>query len=665
MMKKKFIIFILALLASSGLLAGTSKAVNTGTVGILPAYPDPTVPYSNSWCIYNLDLGQSKRDAVRVLNNRPETTVVKLYAVDAVTTTDGSFAPLGEDEAKKDLGSWIKLGANEVEVPPNSEKLVPFEVSIPKNADVGDHMGAIVMQEIETGTNIQGTGTKIITRVAVRAYETVPGTVRKDFDITRLDWRMDPTVKKNFLKDFLDLNKQTLFFVGLKNNGNVKITPHVTIDVKNMFGRTVAHLPDQEIGVLFPNRENRDGTIGWSGMPLIGRYTVKATVNFVEEGVGQKTEEISLWVFPYRIAFLLILLFVLGVLLRLISKYRLEASKEKMPIYEAKTGDTLATLASRFEINWKKLARTNGLMKPYHISPGEKLFVPVSRRNRKLLMEMFQKRELLPSIDKGASRSGRKKVAIWAIVLVVIVGGWMYRQRTLTGKQNIRRTVENPNQKVEEPKETAEKTVSGAFKKSSVSVGIATLAGGDPQSSQRLLNRFLLEGYKVRLLGGADNKYQKTTVEYLSGKKDQADMVKNDLGVTDTVDMVETAGLAQDAIVYNLIPRDQYIELNYQPNGVGPQRDLIKVNLLNGGADDATIKNINDAVSLGGYGLAADVGRAANANFQNLTINYADDSQAKNAESLKNYLVGLGYAVNLAKNIKGESGGLSLIVGKI
>jgi LysM repeat protein len=665
-MKTKFIIFILALLAGTILATGTSQAVNTGTVGILPAYPDTNIPFSNSWFIYNLGLGQAKRDAVRVLNNRAETIVVKLYAVDATTTTDGSFAPLGEQDAKQDLGSWIKLGANEVEVPPNSEKLVPFEVSIPKNADVGDHIGAVVLQELETGANLEGTGTKIITRVAVRMYETVPGTIRKDFDITRLDWRMDPTGHKNFLKDFLDINNQTAFLIGLKNNGNVKLTPRVTVDVKNMFGRTVAHLADQEVGTLFPNRENRDGMITWSGMPLIGRYTAKATVSFVEGGTDEKTQEISFWVFPYRIAFLLVLLFVLEVLMRLIWKYRLEVSKEKMPIYEAKTGDTLLTLASRFQLSWKKLAKTNEIKKPYHINAGEKLFVPITRRNRQLLMELFQKRELLPAIDKGAARSGIKKVAIWALVFVVIIGGWLYWQKTLRGKQNISRMVGNPNQKVEVPQETAEKTITGAFKKSSVTVGIITPAGGDLQSSQRLLNRFLLEGYSVKLLGASENKYQKTTVEYLTGKKDQAQMVANDLGLTDQVDLVETAGLSQDAIVYNFVPRDQYIELNYLSSDLSAQRDLIKVTILNGGADDSTVKSASDAISLGGFGLQGDVGQAASSDYQNLTITYTDDSQAKNADALKNYLAGLGYTVNLSKNIKGESGSVViLIVGKI
>ena len=194
---------------------------------------------------------------MRVINNKDETVVVKLYAVDATTTSDGSFALLAEDDARKDIGGWVKLAVNELEVPPKSERLVPFTVNIPGNADVGDHMGGIVMQELDNGQeNVSGMGVKIITRVGVRIYETVPGEVKKDFEITKFDWRTEPTGKPDFIKDLLDINKRTVFFTGIKNKGNVRISPKVTIDVKNIFGMTVAHLADKEMGVIFPQGRN-------------------------------------------------------------------------------------------------------------------------------------------------------------------------------------------------------------------------------------------------------------------------------------------------------------------------------------------------------------------------------------------------------------------------
>ena len=231
-------IFLAAVLLISAVafFAPRVQAVTTDTIGVLPAYPDPNVQYSDSWLIYKLNLGEVKEDGVQIINNKDETVVVKVYAVDATTTSDGAFALLPEDAAVTDVGGWVRLAAGEIEIPAKSKKLVPFQISIPKNADVGDHMGGIVIQEVQADDQLQGTGVKIITRVGVRIYETVPGEVSKTYELTRFDWRMAPSGQKNFVKDLLDLNKKTAFYIGIKNEGNVKLTPLATITLKNMFG---------------------------------------------------------------------------------------------------------------------------------------------------------------------------------------------------------------------------------------------------------------------------------------------------------------------------------------------------------------------------------------------------------------------------------------------
>ena len=116
-------------------------------------------------------------------------------------------------------------------------------------------------------------------------------------------------------------NKKTIFSVGIKNKGNVRITPRVTIEVTNIFGQSVVRLQDREIGVVFPRSENAEGAVIWEGMPIFGRYKVKMTTTFFEEGVGQKSQELVIWAVPYRIVFFLIFLFVVSMLLALIKKY--------------------------------------------------------------------------------------------------------------------------------------------------------------------------------------------------------------------------------------------------------------------------------------------------------------------------------------------------------
>jgi hypothetical protein len=544
-----------------------AKAVNTGTVGILPGNPDPNVRFSDSWFIYDLDLGQEKRDSIRVLNNKEETVVVKLYASDAVTTVDGSFTLLSEENEKRALGSWVKLAVEEVEIPPKSEKLIPFTINIPKNADVGDHMGGIVMREMETdeNANIPGMGVRIITCVGVRIYETVPGEVKKSFDITRFDWRFEPSGKASWIKNFLDINKKTLFFTGIKNKGNVRISPKITVDIKDIFGRTVAHLPDRDVGVVFPGEEMKEGVVTWEKMPIFGRYKVQMTTSFFEDGVGQDSRELIIWAIPYRIIFLLVIFAVFFVLSRLTKIYFQEASKEKMPIYAVKLGDNLADVASKFHVSWKRIAKMNFIKKPFEIRAGEKMFIPITRRNAKMISEMKNRRELELSISERAGIAGfnRKRIFFIGLVLILIGTGAVWAFRARQGKV-VHQEIKVPEVASQVPKEeTTDKTKSGVFKKSSVNVAIATPTGGNQLSSDKLLKKFVLMGYNVRLAGASGEKgYRVTTIEYKAGKNEQADMVKNDLGIEGEVELKEMPNLESDAVVYNLAPADAFFELN-------------------------------------------------------------------------------------------------------
>jgi LysM repeat protein len=558
------ILFFLAL--SAFFLPQLAKAVNTGTVGILPANPDPDVRFSDAWFMYNLDLGQRKNDSVRVLNNKDETVVVKLYASDATTTIDGSFTLLSEEVTNKNLGNWVELAVEEVEIPPKSEKIIPFTINIPKNADVGDHMGGIVMREMEIdeNANMAGMGVRIITCVGVRIYETVPGEVKKDFEVTRFDWRLEPSGKASWIKNFLDINKKTIFFTGIKNEGNVRISPKITIDIKNIFGQTVAHLPDQEAGVIFPGEEVKEAAVTWSGMPIFGRYKVLMTANFFEDGVGQGSREVVIWAIPYRIIFLLVILAVFLILLRLTKIYFQEASKEKMPIYPVKLGDNLADVAKKFSVSWKKIAKMNFIGKPFEIRAGEKLFIPVTRKNKKIISEMKAQRMLEPSISERAGIAGfkRKRIFFIGLVLILIGSGAVWALKARQGKM-IHEEIKAP-EAVEEPKEeTADKTKSGVFKKSSVNVAIATPSGADQKSSDKLFKKFELIGYRVRLAGmPADMNYKTITIEYKTGKQEQAEMVKKDLGIEGDIELKEMPNLESDAVIYNFAPADAFFDLN-------------------------------------------------------------------------------------------------------
>src|SRR3989344_4276145 len=172
--KRTILLACYFLLASFALPA---FALSTGGLGGYPAHPDPTIPYSESWFIYNLDLGERKEDAIVIFNSTDEPETVKLYPVDSVPSNQGNFALESQDAPRDGVGAWITLQENVVTIPPGESREIPFTITIPRNTDVGEHSGGIIIQKAVPGKAEGEAAASIVTRVGIRVYETVPGDI--------------------------------------------------------------------------------------------------------------------------------------------------------------------------------------------------------------------------------------------------------------------------------------------------------------------------------------------------------------------------------------------------------------------------------------------------------------------------------------------------------
>jgi len=154
-------------------------AIEYGGLGIYPNATEvnATNDFTKAWFIYTLEPGEIKKGKVDVINTSVERVVAKIYPVDAVTTTDGAFAPEPEDKEKTGVGSWVTLAESEVFLKPRETKTIDFTVAVPMHAEVGDHMGAIIIQSKGPPKAVEGSGLSITTRVGARMYITVPGEI--------------------------------------------------------------------------------------------------------------------------------------------------------------------------------------------------------------------------------------------------------------------------------------------------------------------------------------------------------------------------------------------------------------------------------------------------------------------------------------------------------
>ncbi|MBZ9569752.1 DUF916 domain-containing protein, partial [Patescibacteria group bacterium] len=212
--KNYFLTLSIIILISILFTPFVSRAVTAEGVGVSPAYPDPDVKGSDIWFVHNLERGESITDYLKLVNISSEKTMmVKLYPVDAVVTSKGVFNPLAETDPKKDIGAWIEFSVSEVTLAPEETRIIPFTLTIPENASVGDHLGAVIAEKGELKPSGQP-GLSIKTRVGIRVWNTVPGEIVKNLQISNVTWevknkKLTPkatTAEK--IKTALGLNKE-------------------------------------------------------------------------------------------------------------------------------------------------------------------------------------------------------------------------------------------------------------------------------------------------------------------------------------------------------------------------------------------------------------------------------------------------------------------------
>lgn len=358
-------------------------AVEYGGLGGVPANPDPNNPRTQSIFVHTISPGESKQDAVNVINNTPDTKVVEVYATDSEVASGGSFACRQKVDQAIAVGSWIRLVETEIELEPNSNKVIPFEVAVPEDADVGEHNGCIVIQAKNGSSEQIGNGVQLSFRSALRVAITIPGDINKDVDFTELVAKQEP--------------KKYVLTAKLSNKGNVSLDTEVKVYIKNWANR-----PVYENGGVYPllaQKQPVELNFDFQRPFWGGLYRVSGTAAYNGDesaALGSTTDRdvtrqvpgqlLFIWPQPLAIAIIVAALILLGALAwfiyRKLRKRRRHTKGIAWRLYQVREGDTLAYLASRLHTDWKTIARKNKLRAPYELKPGTTIKLPVKTKTK-------------------------------------------------------------------------------------------------------------------------------------------------------------------------------------------------------------------------------------------------------------------------------------------
>ena len=121
-----------------------------------------------------LDPGESITEHIAVHNLGDREETFRLSAADGFTTSTGRFDMLTSAEESADAGTWIDI-AEEVTVGAGQSEVVPLRITVPAQAEPGDHLAGVAASVLSSRSAADGTDIGVESRVGVKVTTRVTG----------------------------------------------------------------------------------------------------------------------------------------------------------------------------------------------------------------------------------------------------------------------------------------------------------------------------------------------------------------------------------------------------------------------------------------------------------------------------------------------------------
>ena len=120
-----------------------------------PSQYDSSNIATRSYFILDSKPASTVQNGISITNTGAMTGTVTLYAVDATTGQNSGLVYNTKDAPRHDVGSWIRLAQQQITLTAGQSETVPFQISIPKGARPGQHVGGIVAESVTQASTQQ------------------------------------------------------------------------------------------------------------------------------------------------------------------------------------------------------------------------------------------------------------------------------------------------------------------------------------------------------------------------------------------------------------------------------------------------------------------------------------------------------------------------------
>ena len=296
-----------AALASS-LLAGSviaqQAAETTNSVGIEVSSPI----YE-----YTISPGKVQQDIIKIKNVGTSQQTYYPEVLDFKSDNKSGtpiFLKEGEENGTYSLAKWISVSKEPIVLDPNKSAALNFNITVPADVEPGGHFAGILFstQAPEATPGTIGLASKVGSLVLVR----VAGEAKESAKITSFTADKD-TYEKAEVK----------FSTTVENTGSVHVQPKGVIEVKNVFGGTVAGLDVNQLSANVLPGSSRIFDVNWNDPGFkLGYYKANITLSYGNPS-QTITSSTGFWIIPWMtlLIALIVIAVILAVLIFAIKRY--------------------------------------------------------------------------------------------------------------------------------------------------------------------------------------------------------------------------------------------------------------------------------------------------------------------------------------------------------
>lgn len=271
--------------------------------------------------------GDKAEGVLKVINDSNTSLTFTASTADfIVNDTAGTPDFLPQDTLGKpySAAAWIGVVPDTFTVAPGQKAILNYYVQVPFNARPGGHYAGVIYTPTSL-LGVKGTGAATQTEIGTLFSIDVAGPIHEQAYVS------------NFTGQGFHEYGPVNVLTQIRNMGDLHIKPLGTITISNMFGQKIATIPLDGHNI-FPTAA-RDYVNVFGQHWMIGPFTAKLVASYGRDGNLPLTATMTFWVFPWKVAVVILLLIIAAVMGYFVWKKRQEAPKEATREHEGHIGE--------------------------------------------------------------------------------------------------------------------------------------------------------------------------------------------------------------------------------------------------------------------------------------------------------------------------------------